>query len=199
MVPVHRGPPLVGGACSGYLDAYSGKFGAEEHPVKMSRRRRWIAILAAVIGLTFIVVVAGLWSQGKLPGQPMQNTSQGMPDPLRALEVSTYYQYNPDADPVLWDVQLFLAGCCWSDRIVHASMRQASTGVSAPGWVDGNFDPDIRLLRDGSLSPAILLKFRGRFHVGPAALEVCDSHHCAKATVMIPEPQPPHAAIGSGS
>src|SRR5439155_13412391 len=162
----------------------------------MSRRRRWIALLAAVIGLSFIVAVAGLWSQGKIPGQP---TQKGMPDPLRALGVSTYYQYSPYIDPTLWDVQLFLAGCCWSDPIVHASMRQASTGASAPGWVDGNVDPDIRLLRDGSLSPATLLKFRGRFQVGPAALEACDSHHCANATVMIPEPQPPQAAIGSGS
>src|SRR5438128_177518 len=118
-----------------------------------------------------------------------------MPDPLRALGVSTYYQYSPYVDPTLWDVQLFLAGCCWSDPIVHASMRQASTGASAPGWVDGNVDPDIRLLRDGSLSPATLLKFRGRFQVGPAALEACDSHHCANATVMIAEPQPPHAAF----
>ena len=149
-----------------------------------------------MIGLSFIVAVAGLWSQGKIPGQP---TQKGMPDPLRALGVSTYYQYSPYIDPTLWDVQLFLAGCCWSDPIVHASMRQASTGASAPGWVDGNVDPDIRLLRDGSLSPATLLKFRSRFQVGPAALEVCDSHHCANATVMIPEPQPPHAAIGSGS
>jgi len=165
----------------------------------MSRRWRWIALLAAVIGSSVIVAVAGLWSQGKIPGQPTQTTSQGMPVPLRALEVSTYYQVNPNADPALWDVQLFLVGCCWSDPIVHASIRQASTGVSAPGWVDGTFDPDVRLLRDGSLSPGILLKFRGRFQVGPAALEVCDSHHCAKATVMIPEPQPPHAAIGTGS
>jgi len=166
---------------------------------KMSRRWRWIALLAAVIVSSVIVAVAGLWSQGKIPGQPSQTTSQGVPDPLRALEVSTYFQVNPNADPALWDVQLFLVGCCWSDPIVHASIRQASTGVSAPGWVEGNFDPDIRLLRDGSLSPGILLKFRGRFQVGPAALEVCDSHHCAKATVMIPEPQPPHAAIDSGS
>lgn len=164
-----------------------------------TRRLRLIALLVAVIGLTVIVTVAGLWSQGKILGQPTRNTSQGMPEPLRVLEVSTYYQVNPNADSALWDVQLFLVGCCWSDPTVYASIRQASTGVSAPGWVDGNFDPSIPLLGDGSLSPALLLKFRGRFQVGPAALDVCDSHHCAKATVMIPEPQPPHAAIGSGS
>jgi len=155
----------------------------------MSRTRRWIALGATGIALTATVVIVAFSTQIQWPSdRPTPVSVLGTPLPLRALAVSAHY---PASNPEFWDVGVDLEGCCWTDRIVHAAMHQASGDVDSAGFVGyGYTNPDIRLLPDGSLNPGTTIKFRGYFSVGLAAIEVCDNHRCAETDVQVPEAQP---------
>ena len=154
----------------------------------MNRSRRWIALGATGIALTAAVVIVGFSTQIKWSSErPTPVSVLGTPLPLRALAVSAHY---PASNPEFWDVGVELEGCCWTDRIVHAAMHQASGDIDSAGFVGyGYTDPDIQLLRDGSLNPGLRIKFRGYFSVGLASIEVCDNHRCAETDVQVPEAQ----------
>ena len=136
------------------------------------------------VALTVTATIVGLSSQSRLGGP---NRALGTPDPLRVLELRAY-SVNP-LNPTYWEVGVDLAGCCWSDRVIHAAIHQGD--VDSRGFAGyGYTDPDIELLQDGSLNPGITIKFAGYFHAGTATITVCDSRRCAKTDVMVPEAQP---------